>query len=55
MKQTGIIDFYDQSKEMVSREEREKSLSQKLREIVQYAYIHAPAFKEKLDRAGVNP
>ncbi len=47
--------MYDQSKETMSPEERERYLSQRLSEIVEYAYHNAPAVREKLDRAGVAP
>jgi phenylacetate-CoA ligase len=46
---------YDPSRERMARAKREKYLNKKLRRIVLYAYQHAPAFKDKLDRAGVRP
>jgi phenylacetate-CoA ligase len=46
---------YDPSKERMSRSEREKYLNRKLVHIVSHAYQYAPAFKDKMDRAGVKP
>ncbi len=34
---------------------QEKDLNKKLADIVRYAYRHAPAFRAKMDRAGVKP
>lgn len=48
-------DFYDAAKETMSVEDRERYLNERLREIVEYAYQHAPSFKEKMDRVGVTP
>jgi len=43
------------SKVRMKKSDRKKNLSRKLAHIVSYAYRHAPAFKAKLDRAGVKP
>ncbi|OGP89398.1 MAG: hypothetical protein A2156_04135 [Deltaproteobacteria bacterium RBG_16_48_10] len=45
----------ERSKKRGTRPSRENQLSRKLVEIVSHAYRHAPAFKAKLDRAGVKP
>jgi phenylacetate-CoA ligase len=37
------------------REEREEYLNRKLQQQIQYAYDHAPAMRDKLDKAGVKP
>lgn len=47
--------FYDAARETMSIKDREQYQNERLREIVEYAYQHAPAAKEKLDRAGVTP
>ena len=44
--------FYDAAKETMSVKDRERYLNERLRDIVQYAYQRAPAFREKLDRVG---
>jgi phenylacetate-CoA ligase len=46
--------FFSKTETLPGRE-RERLLNRKLRRIVAYAYIHSPAFKKKLDRAGVAP
>ncbi|MGQ9646539.1 MAG: phenylacetate--CoA ligase family protein [Thermodesulfobacteriota bacterium] len=43
------------SKKKVKKLDRVKILSKKLVDIVSYAYRHAPAFRAKMDRAGVTP
>ncbi len=48
-------EFYDAAKETMSVKDRESYLNERLKDIVTYAYQHAPAFKEKMDRAGVTP
>ena len=48
-------EFYDAAKETMSVEDRERYQNERLRDIVEYAYHHAPAAKEKMDRAGVTP
>lgn len=47
-------EVYDATKEVMSPEQRESYLTQKLVDIIQYAYKNAPAIKEKMDRAGVS-
>lgn len=46
--------FYDPSEAMLA-EEREKYKNQALRELIHYAYQNAPAVRDKMDNAGVNP
>ena len=46
---------YDDSRERLAPEEREKWLSRKLQDVLEYAYENATAVKDKLDRAGVSP
>ena len=48
-------EYYDAAKETMPVEERERYLDERLRDIVEYDYQRAPAFKEKMDRAGVTP
>ena len=48
-------EFYDVAKETMSVKDREHYLNERLRDIIPYAYQNAPAFKEKMDRAGVTP
>jgi len=48
-------EYYDAAKETMPVEERARYLDERLRDIVQYAYQRAPAFKEKMDAAGVTP
>ena len=47
-------DFFDKL-EIMSPEEREAYLNQRLAEAVEHAYRYAPSAKEMLDRAGVSP
>ncbi|MFC1929688.1 phenylacetate--CoA ligase family protein [Chloroflexota bacterium] len=47
-------EFFDDL-EAMSQQEREKYLNQKLGEIIDHAYHHAPAIGEILDKAGVIP
>ena len=47
-------EFFDDL-ETMSQQEREIYLNQKLGEIVDHAYHHAPAIREILDKAGVSP
>jgi phenylacetate-CoA ligase len=53
MARTG--EFYDQRLETMTPGERERYYNERLREVVRYAYEHAPGWKEKFDRAGVTP
>lgn len=46
--------FYD-ARETMPVAERERYLTQRLRNIIAYAYRQAPAVKEKMKRAGVTP
>jgi phenylacetate-CoA ligase len=46
---------YDESKERMPKEERERWVNQRLAEIVEYAYKNVPPVKDKLDKAGVSP
>jgi len=50
-----LASLYDESKEKMPPEERERWLNQRLAEQVQFAYKNAPAVKEKLDKVGVSP
>lgn len=43
------------SKARMTKPDRKKNLSKKLALIVSHAYRHAPAFRAKMDRAGVKP
>jgi phenylacetate-CoA ligase len=52
--QGNKAEFFDK-REVVSREEREEYLNRKLQQQIQYAYDHAPAMRDKLDKAGVKP
>jgi phenylacetate-CoA ligase len=47
-------DYFDEL-EIMSPQQRERYLNQKLMEIVEYAYHQAPSARELLDRAGVSP
>ncbi|HEX75698.1 MAG TPA: phenylacetate--CoA ligase [Dehalococcoidia bacterium] len=47
--------IYDESKERMPKEEREKWLDQRLADIVEYAYKNVPPVKDKFDKAGVPP
>jgi len=48
-------EFYDAALETMPAEARERYVNENLRDIVQYAHDHAPAVKEKMDRANVKP
>lgn len=50
-----LASLYDESKEKMSPEEREKWLNRRLAEQMKFAYENAPAIKDKFDRAGVSP
>lgn len=52
--QSKRSEFFD-ALETMSPEARERYLVQKLRQAVTYAYRHAPATKEILDKAGIHP
>ncbi len=41
--------------EAMPPEERERYYNEKVRQVVQFAYEHAPATKDRLDKAGVKP
>lgn len=43
------------SNEFMSPEEREKYLTDKVQQAIQFAYENAPAVREKLDKAGIDP
>ncbi len=47
--------YFKKELETMSSEERQEYQNRKLREIVHYAYDHAPAIKAKFDEAGVEP
>jgi len=51
---TRVPDVYDKS-EIMPREERQKYLDGRLRELVAYAYEKAPAIKARFDKAGIVP
>lgn len=46
---------HDESLERLPAADLEKRLSQKLRQLIQYAYLNAPGFKARLDAAGLKP
>jgi phenylacetate-CoA ligase len=46
---------YNDSKERLSKEDREMWLNERLADLVHYAYQHAPAVMRRLDEAGVRP
>jgi len=48
-------EFYDASVETMPVETRQRYLSESLTHIIQHAYQNAPAIREKMDGAGVNP
>jgi phenylacetate-CoA ligase len=48
-------DFYHRANETMSVKKRTAYLNRKLRWIAQYAYDHAPAMKEIMDKAGMKP
>jgi len=48
-------DLYDKAKETMSEKARASYANQKLKWIAKYAYDHAPAIKEVMERAGVKP
>jgi phenylacetate-CoA ligase len=50
-----LASLYDESKEKMPPEERERWLNQRLAEQMQFAYKNAPAIKDKFDKAGVSP
>jgi len=47
--------FFDEPLETMTAEERQAVLDEKLRDIVEYAYEHAVAFREKMDASGLVP
>ncbi|MCI0525912.1 MAG: hypothetical protein L0Y56_00460, partial [Nitrospira sp.] len=47
--------FYDQTLETLSPKEREAYTVRNLREIMDYAYAHAPAIKTKFNKVRLNP
>jgi phenylacetate-CoA ligase len=54
VRKTGQDEFFDEL-EVMPPEKRRKYLDQKLSQTIAYAYSHAPAIKEMMDRAGVSP
>ena len=46
--------FYD-DKEAMPPQQRKKYCHERLRKVVRYAYENAPAMKNKLDEAGIDP
>ena len=48
-------EFYNAALETMPIKERARYVNESLRDIVQYAYDHAPAVKEKMDRVNVKP
>jgi len=48
-------EFYDAALETMPAEVRERYVNENLRDIVQHAYDHAPAVREKMDKAKVTP
>lgn len=49
------VGFYEHALETLSLKEREAYLTRNLREIIDYAYAHAPAIKVKFNQAHLNP
>ncbi len=49
------VGFFDAALETMSHEARTQLLTQRLREIVAYAYEHSPAFRKKMERSGCEP
>ena len=47
--------YWDEELETMPREELEKKQLEDLKEIVQFAYDHAPYYKRSFDAAGVKP
>jgi len=47
--------YWDREKECMSREELEKLQLRRLKETVYRVYAFVPAYKEKMDRAGIKP
>ena len=47
--------YWDEELETLPREELEKRQLEDLKEIVQFAYDHAPYYKRSFDEAGVKP
>src|SRR4030067_3552616 len=47
--------FYHQANETMTAKQRASYLNRKLRWIAQYAYDHAPAMKEIMDKARMKP
>lgn len=50
-----LASLYDESREKMPRDERERWLNERLSKQVRFAYRNAPAVKEKFDKAGVSP
>ena len=48
-------EYHNAAQETMPVADRERYLTDRLRAIIPYAYKHAPAVKEKMDRAGVTP
>ena len=48
-------EFFDETLETMSREERTRLLTQKLRRIVGHAYEHSQAFQKKMKESGCTP
>jgi phenylacetate-CoA ligase len=47
--------YFNKSLETLPREKRIEYLNRKLKGIIQYAYRHSPAIRDKLDGVGLNP
>lgn len=52
---SGTGAFYEREKETMPPQTRLKYLQEQLRRIVSYAYEKAPAFRAKMDKAGLKP
>jgi phenylacetate-CoA ligase len=55
LKSDRTTGFYDPALETLPPKEREVYVAQKLREIIDYAYSHAPAIKAKFEEAHLDP
>lgn len=55
MRRDSTNKYWDEALETLPREELEKRQLEDLKEIVQFAYDHAPYYKRSFDEAGVKP
>jgi len=50
-----MTELYDPKLETMPSEERAQYYNEKVRWVVEYAYINAPAMRDKMDKAGIKP